>query len=549
MKQELAQVRRELTSRDIDLEQAGYDPMSAQESLSRVREERSRLEEEKTSLVAEVSQLREAASQLQGEKAKLLGQESQLQEKASRLQGESEELRVRESLTIMEKAQAEMDALAFEEQFDALRKRVASLLEQNAQSTLERQDLRLAVQQLEEDARLHERDAQMLEEEASGAKLEKETAESAVFKLKGEVEALRKQVTSLQEQNTQSLRQELKLQLDVEKLTKDHGLARDRLAGELCDAKALAGEAKVRCEDLERSIAGKDQVLEGKCRQIEQLRETSERQAAELARFAGVVDAQVQHASELMRLMSLGDESDVWRAVVERAFADQTLSPVEHAQPDPWRVTTSWCTDKALDVRPEDRSLHAVAIDILSILHQGSTGVANLLSRLRALQDALVESTSILAPVAEMLLDAFTCAATDQRVHFMHRLLMCQVAALLASGNEQRVTELERAVEAADPRVTGLLGAFQAWDSDCTVEFQPGEFLEYPHEGLALVGFYGDPAGILTISFQNRELWWVDASRIVYDNGLMLSPPMTASIHLPVDTADRVMWATSHVPR
>ncbi|KAJ3535641.1 hypothetical protein NM208_g7053 [Fusarium decemcellulare] len=86
-------------------------------------------------------------------------------------------------------------------------------------------------------------------------------------------------------------------------------------------------------------------------------------------------------------------------------------------------------------------------------------------------------------------------------------------------GKETSLSQLRHEkseLQQPEPRALGIVDSLKSWDSDKSLIFDPAEsVVHYPDHGLALVGFFRDPSGILAVSLDTRELRSVDGCRIV----------------------------------
>lgn len=306
------------------------------------------------------------------------------------------------------------------------------------------------------------------------------------------------------------------------------------------NATARADQAERARDELLEEVERQRQTLDDRTSEIRKLAETSREREAKFSRQS---EAQVQQAAALLRHLSIGTESDIWQGLAQRALHDLTWLATQ-ATWHPWRIVPSWSTDATLDVRVDDRSVHAAALDVLAILQSGSTGVVNLLSRLQVMQSGLIDSSSVVSPMAEMLLDSFIKAVNDTRFHLMHRLAMWQVA--LEMFPVDRVEEtLGAALDGLDSRIVSLAGVMRRWDSGYATEFGSNICVSYP--GISLIGLHRDPPGVIAFSRSRRELCWVDITRIRPNvDDMELVPATGNAIRLPLDNEKRVGWALMH---
>jgi hypothetical protein len=72
------------------------------------------------------------------------------------------------------------------------------------------------------------------------------------------------------------------------------------------------------------------------------------------------------------------------------------------------------------------------------------------------------------------------------------------------------------------------------------------EAISYP--AVALVGFERDPRGVIAVSLSDNGICWVDSTHIRTEFTLLkVASGKGDSIELPLDTAERVNWAMTHV--
>ncbi|EEU41165.1 uncharacterized protein NECHADRAFT_83309 [Fusarium vanettenii 77-13-4] len=252
------------------------------------------------------------------------------------------------------------------------------------------------------------------------------------------------------------------------------------------------------------------------------------------------LDAQVQHASTLLKQLSIGTESDIWRTVARRALADPTQAQPDLSRPQPWKVLSSWATNDSMVIQSDDRSLQAQALDILAILKSRSMDTTSLLSRLSSMLSQLAHGSPIFVSIAEMLLDTFATVGSDSRLHLMHHVMIHQVAELLVGNDRHRA----RALDAVDSKARQLISSLEGWDSGSASAFDE-DCVE--HAGLAIMGFHRDPQGVLVLGLNDRHIWWVDGSRIERRFlSLALRPLVGEPILLPLDSEPRIKWAITH---
>ncbi|KAG5766590.1 hypothetical protein H9Q72_005357 [Fusarium xylarioides] len=286
---------------------------------------------------------------------------------------------------------------------------------------------------------------------------------------------------------------------------------------------------------LKGTILNQNESLKSKTDEIERLNVL-------LTARDQTVDSQVEQASIFLRRMSLNVESRIWRNVVEGILADSTVASTAQIPWKPWRVLPSWSHDETLHVREDDRSIHLVAVDIIAIMRIPSAPAEPLLSRLQSLQKMLMDTSPLASTISQQLLESLAGAVGDERLHFMHHVLICQIVDLL-NGGAVEPTEVP-----LDPRATTLVSALKVWDPESGAGLDMASSVSYPD--FALVGFNRNPAGIVAANPSNRELRWIDEARInIMLTHIELSPEKGdyTPIRLPLDTRERQMWSVAHL--
>ncbi|EWY87434.1 hypothetical protein FOYG_11634 [Fusarium oxysporum NRRL 32931] len=277
-----------------------------------------------------------------------------------------------------------------------------------------------------------------------------------------------------------------------------------KLGQEKAEAKIEGNDLKAKLEssgrdwkEENRCIRQKLSILEGIKKQAKDLHSRIGTQSHAIAERDVTIEKQVNNAALVPRSVSFDTESSFWRTIAVKALSGSANSCVTHWHP--WRNFSSWSPDEALAIYDDDRSLEAVTLDAVAILRAGGDAT-QLLTMLQGFQD-------------------------DERLHLMHRLSMYQVANLLASSAE------------------AMLPLSQAMDA-VTVD-SPALLDSIDYGGVSLVGFNCDPAGVLHL--RDREIRWVDRSRIQSNAGEIVILTGDESLLFPVDNAERVLWSLNHL--
>ncbi|KAM0224049.1 hypothetical protein ACHAPA_004531 [Fusarium lateritium] len=295
---------------------------------------------------------------------------------------------------------------------------------------------------------------------------------------------------------------------------------------------------------LQRNNSEQHKALEVKDRQIQELRVAFKEQEAQTTQRDQAIKSQVQQASIFLRHLSIGAKSQVWQTVAEQALADSARTSATLTTWRPWKIFPSWSSDVSLDIRRDDRSLDAIALDVLATMDVKSVDAKSLLGSLQAMQDAMSGSSSMASVINSMLLGSFVKSVGDPRSHLMHRVAMCQIATLLAPTAEA-LQPFRQALDAVDPRVNLLVNALRAYDPDSHSAFQLGASINFP--GLALVGFNREPEGVIALNLAGREICWVDCTRIRKGySTIELLPLEGKAITLSLDNLERSCWVVTH---
>ncbi|KAF4446219.1 hypothetical protein F53441_10104 [Fusarium austroafricanum] len=295
---------------------------------------------------------------------------------------------------------------------------------------------------------------------------------------------------------------------------------------------------KTQVANLESKLKGSGDVANKLI--IEKDRQLKEHNES-LAERDSKLEIQVQNASVVLRDLSFDVDSPMWRAVAEKTLSGSTRVSATGDQWQPWRICASWSADESLAINDDRRTRDAIALATLATLKTDS-GVTELLSMLQALQDSMVGSPSMLTTITELLLESLMEAVGDSRLHFMHRVSICQVGSLLASSAEA-FHPLLRTIDAADSRVTRLIQALKARDVDPSTQIANSVM----YGDVSLVGLERDPPGVIALQLKDRQIWWIDISRIQTTAGMMeISGAGDAITQLPLDSTERVLWSFAH---
>ncbi|EKJ73702.1 hypothetical protein FPSE_06320 [Fusarium pseudograminearum CS3096] len=214
------------------------------------------------------------------------------------------------------------------------------------------------------------------------------------------------------------------------------------------------GLVKAREEDvrmLNLAISKHQASLADKDRKIKELEKASNEKDDTIATRNGIIKTQVQEAATFLRHISEVESSSDLNHVAKEVLVDSTKASLAPAQWQPWKIH-SWSDETSLKITPIDRSPEAIAIQILVALDGRSLEGVELLSLLYGLQTSLCNS-SMVSSMIPMLLRAFTAVGTG--VHFMHRLVMCQIANLLAPTDEA-LHQFTAALDNVDPQINSL---------------------------------------------------------------------------------------------
>ncbi|EXA38199.1 hypothetical protein FOVG_10167 [Fusarium oxysporum f. sp. pisi HDV247] len=419
------------------------------------------------------------------------------------------------------------------------------------------------VAQRDEEVRRLTQQVQDLDEASRDLEDEKETLADQLLQRDQSIDTLREQKLVLEERLASDadhdragkavLEDELKTsKVDLEKAQKEGKDISQKLDQAKERIQAVEFELVAVRKDLAEGMqeAEKAQGAHSKLKAtISDQRALLDEQDGEIRRLNGLlaardktVDSQVEQASIFLRRMSLNVESDIWRSVAEGVLGDSTVAPTAQIPWQPWRALPSWSHDEALNVREDDRSIHAAALDILAVMGVPSAPAESLLSRLQSLQDMLVDTSPLVSTVSQLLLRSLAGAVGDERLHLMHHVLICQIVDLL---NRDAVEPVEVSL---DSRATTLVSALKAWEAQSAAGLQMAGSLSYPD--LAFVGFNHSPPGILAVNPLNRELRWIDKAQannalthieLVSEQG----GPMVMA--LPLDTRERQLWSVAHL--
>ncbi|CAJ0541181.1 Ff.00g079220.m01.CDS01 [Fusarium sp. VM40] len=201
-----------------------------------------------------------------------------------------------------------------------------------------------------------------------------------------------------------------------------------KLRKSLTDTEQKATDADRNCSLLRTQVSEQLKDLESKDRQIKKY-EVAIDQRDE------AIQGQVQQASVFLQHLSIDLESEVWTTMAEKILEPTRTAPVTSSTSRPWKICSSWSTDVSLQIRPDARSLDAIAIDVLAVLDAKDADAKDLLGFLQAMQDAMSKTSSISA-ISQLLLGAFTKSVGDSRLHVIHRVAMSQLANLVSPTAE-----------------------------------------------------------------------------------------------------------------
>lgn len=293
-------------------------------------------------------------------------------------------------------------------------------------------------------------------------------------------------------------------------------------------------------KQLIRSLDDRSQMVEERQEMIQVLNESAQEDARKIARLNETVSNQARTSDLFLRLVSTEHEpSEIWRVMVDRVSQNPTVATQLEIRP--WKILPSWSTELVLAVESDGHAIYVTVTDIMAILLPGSS-VAFLLRRLNALQETLTKAHQLYVAVLEMVIGCFADSMADPRLHAMHRLVMCQIAALVYPANDDRLVAVEQATLAIDPRIASLSRVLRAWDG--IWPFPLDNCLEYPDRGFVLVGF-GNGSSILAVDIQKHGLFWVDE---VINNlrEAHCQSPTGQRLSLPIDDADKLRWFIRH---
>ncbi|KAL5613144.1 hypothetical protein FOVSG1_002207 [Fusarium oxysporum f. sp. vasinfectum] len=425
---------------------------------------------------------------------------------------------------------------------------------------------RKALSDLEKQANLVRGETRKYSTKVLGLQKELGEANERISLLEGEVEELKQKATADEKQHAEEIRvlqnqavelaqekaeakieaNDLKSKLErvrmeaksrlgeSEKATREAVENGSELRGSLSECRRDLGEAREENRCLKQKLCR----LEGIEKQARDLRGRIETQSGAIAERDATIEKQVNNAALVLKSVSFDTESRFWKTIAVKALSGSPNSCVTHWQP--WKISSSWSPNEALVIYDDDRSLEAITLDAVAILRAGGDAT-QLLTMLQGFQDGII-GLPTLSPIAQLLLRSFIDAVADERLHLMHRISMYQVANLLASSAEAMLP-LSQAMDAVDRRVSRLVRVLKARDID---EYNSPALLDSIDYGdVSLVGFNCDPAGVLYL--RDREIRWVDRSRIQSNAGKIVILTGDESLLFPVDNAERVLWSLTHL--
>ncbi|KAF7559583.1 hypothetical protein G7046_g4571 [Stylonectria norvegica] len=250
--------------------------------------------------------------------------------------------------------------------------------------------------------------------------------------------------------------------------------------------------------------------------------------------------AKVEHATSLIRLLSIATDSDVWVAIIQAIEQDPDLEPGLPVVSHSWKVLPPWSEDDRLCVRPDDHGLHSCAVDVIAMLSVPDSTWTLLLTRLCAIQEALMQQkTECMKAIIKMLFERISESIGDQRLHTMHRIVMYQIVVLLfcrwPKEVDNPVPDVERRFKVADSVAHELTKAHSGLDR-----------ISYPELECVVIGF-GTASCVAVIYPQQRALRWVDRSRIelTYKDFKLFSND--ESLLFPINSKERKAWCNQNL--
>ncbi|KAF4342768.1 hypothetical protein FBEOM_3290 [Fusarium beomiforme] len=267
-------------------------------------------------------------------------------------------------------------------------------------------------------------------------------------------------------------------------------------------------------EELQKAVSKKDHT-------IQMLEKASQEKDTLISQRGRDIENQVQKASTFLRHLSVDVDSGSWKLVAENVLADQARN--SHGMARGFSRISSWSLDPSLEEREDSRN----------------PDIKDLFTYLRGFLNA-IKSKSLMSAVAQLLVRAFTNAVGDSRLHFMHRVAMCQIVILLVPVIEAQ--PFMQALDAVDPRITRLVNALMAND--------PMPLLDNSifYEDLTVVGLNKNPRGVILTRLAGKDVCWVDQSRILRGfNTMQMLPTVGESFQLALDDRDKLAWFVAHV--
>ncbi|KLP18832.1 uncharacterized protein LW94_1912 [Fusarium fujikuroi] len=348
--------------------------------------------------------------------------------------------------------------------------------------------------------------------EMDGLRTEKEHAESRAASLERQLG------------ESQSHLDEARKQLEAAQLehSKDDERIKSLTAG--------ANVAKASAEQQRLVLHGKDEKireLEKACREKQTLITQRDRD----------IEERFQNTAVFLRHLSVDVDSEAWELVTQNVLVDSTRTSPALAR----RSTGifSWSPDPVLRIRQDSRAPDAIALSILAIMDSKSADIKDLLTYLVGFLNA-IRNNSLASAVSQLIVRAFTSAAGDPRLHFMHRIAMCQIVHLLVPAAETSL--FMQSLDADDPRISRLVEALETYGPESVLENS------IVFTDLVLVGLGKSPRGLLAITKTGSEICWIDESRIRAGfKTIELLTEDNSPIQLPLDDRDKFDWFVTHV--
>ncbi|SCO45492.1 unnamed protein product [Fusarium fujikuroi] len=423
--------------------------------------------------------------------------------------------------------------------------------------TEEVRTLKEGLKQRDDDLGQMRRGYSALQEELKKSKDCTSTTETELQRVRSELESSRNshvaEVEDLRRQKRDVEMEADQLSRDLKRIETKYDETRKKLAdvrlnhatdiGRLTSTTEEVGKAKEDHRILKASADGLREELDQQSHRLQELLTASRDKDSIIAQRDETIESQVQKASTFLRHLSVNVESSAWKLVAENVLADSACTSTTPADWLPWVIFPSWSTDVSLDIRQDARSPEAVALAILVTLDAKLADTKDLLTLLHRLQASVVEAKSMVSSITQLTVRAFTESVGDPRLHLMHRVAMCQILHVLA--RTEGALQFAQALDTVDPRVQRLVNALTAYRLD-TSALPMTEALSYP--GIALVGFNREPRGVIAVRPGDNGICWVEASHIsITFKTMRLQSDVGSFIELPLDSAQRLSWAMTHV--